>query len=127
MRTRESNPADWYTLAHDRLSAADAVYAHTGTTFAGVDLLHEAVERYLKGYLVSKGWTLRRTHDLSELLAEATGYDIGFARFRPLTDNLTDQFWAQHYPGGDLTDVGSDYSVLRQDIGELVTLIAKLR
>ncbi|HOX04721.1 MAG TPA: hypothetical protein P5555_21230 [Candidatus Paceibacterota bacterium] len=35
----------------------------------------------------------------------------------------TAQFWAQHYPGGDLTEVGADYDQLRHDVGEMVDLI----
>jgi HEPN domain-containing protein len=123
MKTNESNPADWYQMAEDRLRAADAVFAQPGVSYAGVELLHEAVERYLKGYLVSQGWVLRRTHDLGELLAEATAYNSGFTDFTQMADNLTDQFWAQHYPGGDLTGVGSDSTQLREDVGKLVKLI----
>jgi hypothetical protein len=36
---------------------------------------------------------------------------------------LTEQFWAQHYPGGDLTHVGADYAKLRSDAGQLADLI----
>lgn len=40
---------------------------------------------------------------------------------------MTDEFWAQHYPGGDLDEVGKDYPDLRQSLGQLVALIeAKL-
>jgi len=124
VRTSETNPADWYRLARDRLKAADAVHAHEGATYAGVELLHEAVERYLKGYLISRGWALRRTHDLSDLLSAAASYDPAFADYGPLADNLTDQFWAQHYPGGDLSEVGADYGDLREDVARLVALIA---
>lgn len=123
MKTSESNPDDWYQMAEDRLRAADAVFAQLDVSYAGVELLHEAVERYLKGYLVSQGWALRRTHDLGELLAEAAAYNCRFAAFTQVADNLTDQFWAQHYPGGDLTGVGSDSSQLRQDVASLVELI----
>lgn len=106
MSTSEDNPFDWFYLAADRLRAADTVYQHDGITLSGVELLQEAVERYLKGYLVSKGWRLDRTHDLRKLLNEASQYDTTFLRFTELATSLTEQFWAQHYPGDDLTDVG---------------------
>jgi len=125
MRTSEANPSDWYHLAEDRLRAADASRSAAGVTFAGVELLHEAVERYLKGYLVSSGWVLRRTHDLGELLAVAIGYNQQLTAFQSLADNLTDQFWAQHYPGGDLSAVGLDYDQVRQEVGTLVHLLAE--
>ena len=123
MRTSESNPDDWYQLAADRIRAADLLIAEPGISYAGVELLHEAVERYLKGYLISKGWALRRTHDLGQLLAEAVAYDPEFAAFGRLADNLTDQFWAQHYPGGDLTGVGIDITQMREEVGKLVALV----
>jgi HEPN domain-containing protein len=124
MKTSESNPADWYRLAEDRLSAADAIYAQSGMTYAGIELLHEAFERYLKGYLISMGWTLRRTHDLSDLLSAAVQFDPAFSAYAGIADNLTDQFWAQHYPGGDLSEVGTDYPEVRDGVGKLVELIA---
>ena len=52
-------------------------------------------------------------------------FDSHFERFRLLSDDLTQRFWAQHYPG-DLTDVGADYEALRQTAGDLINLIVKL-
>lgn len=46
-----------------------------------------------------------------------------FAEFAELAHSLTEQFWEQHYPGGDLTEVGSDYELLRQQAGEMIALI----
>jgi HEPN domain-containing protein len=119
MRTSETNPADWFMLADDRLKVADASYEGAGATYTGVELLQEAAERYLKGYLIGRGWDLKRTHDLSELVREAMRQDARFADFEDLAEDLTDQFWAQHYPGGDLTDVGGNYADLRAGIQHL--------
>ena len=66
---------------------------------------------------------MRRTHDLGGLLAEAVVYDSEFAAFGQNADNLTDQFWAQHYPGGDLTGVGVDITQMREDVGKLIDRI----
>jgi HEPN domain-containing protein len=73
-----------------------------GVTFLGVEALHEAVERYLKGFLVSRGWKIERTHDLSYLVDCAIQHDPIFREYAGLTESLADQFWAQHYPGGNL-------------------------
>lgn len=123
MKTSESNPQDWFLIAADRLRVGDSTRQHEGITYTGVELLQEAVERYLKGYLVSRGWTLERTHDLRKLIEEACRYDTTFKKFADLADSLTEQFWAQHYPGGDLVDVGSDYDDLRLQAGGLIELI----
>lgn len=81
MKTSESNPHDWFLLAADRLRVADSTRQHEGITYAGVELLQEAAERYLKGYLVSKGWRLERTHDLRKLIEEACQFDPTFRKF----------------------------------------------
>ena len=123
MRTDEKNPHDWFLLAKERLEKADALYRQFGPSYSGVELLEEAVERYLKGYLVANGWPLERIHDLNRLVEAAMAFDPQFADFAELAHSLTEQFWEQHYPGGDLTEVGSDYELLRQQAGEMIALI----
>jgi len=123
MKTDENNPQDWLFLAKERLESADALMVQRGSSYSVVELLQEAVERYLKGYLVSRGWKLERIHDLAPLVEAAALFDPRFAAFDELAYSLTEQFWAQHYPGGDLTDVGSDYDTLRQQAKDLIMLI----
>ena len=125
MKTSEGNPHDWFRLAADRLRVADSAREHEGITYSGIELLQEAVECYLKGYLIAQGWRLERTHDLRKLVDEACKHDSTFAKFTDMAQSLTEQFWAQHYPGDDLDDVGTDYDELRQQAGELIALILK--
>jgi HEPN domain-containing protein len=123
LMTSEDDPDDWFLLARDRLAAADDVFAARGATYAGVELLHEATERFLKGYLISRGWRLERTHYLDVLVDEAATHDQRFESFMDLAEDLTQQFFAQHYPGSDLSDVGANYATLRARIAELIALI----
>jgi hypothetical protein len=73
--------------------------------------------------MIAHGWKLRKIHALGALVAEAVQIDPRFTAFEDFADSLTDQFWAQHYPGGDLNEVGHDYPALRQCLGDMVTLI----
>ncbi len=123
MKTHENNPADWLRSARTRLHSADLLHPLEGANEAVIELLQEAAERFLKAYLIGRGWKLRRIHDLGALVAEAVELDARFAAFEDFADSLTDQFWAQHYPGGDLTEVGHDYPALRRSLGEMVNLI----
>ncbi len=106
MKTSEANPEHWFLLASERLASADALYETRGACFSAVELLQESVERFLKGYLISNGWQLERIHDLNRLLDIATKYRPEMGRYAPLAQSLTEQFWAQHYPGDDLEGVG---------------------
>lgn len=125
MTSDPSNPDTWYILAKDRLEKADALFTQFGASWTGVELLQEATERYLKGYLVARGWRIVKTHDLNRLLASVCDFDDYFARFAEPCQILTEQFWEQHYPGGDLDEVGEGYSELRDAIGEMVERIMK--
>lgn len=126
MKTEEDNPQHWFLLAEERLRSAEVLYAGVGPTYAVIELLQEALERYIKGFLISKGWILQRVHDLAFLNDEAKKFDGRFEKFDDLCERLTEQFWAQHYPGGDLSTVGSDYETLRLQAGELIHLIQTL-
>jgi HEPN domain-containing protein len=123
LKTDENNPLDWIRSARTRLHSADLLHPLEGVTESVIELLQEATERFLKAYLLSRGWKLRKIHDLGALVAEAVDMDPRFAAFEDFADSLTDQFWAQHYPGGDLDEVGHDYPALRQSLGEMVHLI----
>jgi len=124
-QTSEKNPADWFAFAEDRLKCADSLWKHEGLTAAGIEILQEASERYLKGYLVAKGWELVRTHDLERLVKEAAIFSPEFAQFRKFALELTEDFFAQHYPGEDTTETGQNYVVLRKEAGEMIQLLQR--
>jgi HEPN domain-containing protein len=123
LKTRENNPLDWILLAEERLQSADALVGSRGVCYSAVELLQESLERYLKGYLISRNWKLERIHDLNRLLDLCLDHRPEFSRFAPLAQSLTEQFWAQHYPGDDLSEVGEDYAELRKDAEKLIQLI----
>jgi len=83
----------------------------------------EATERYLKGWLIGHGWQLERTHDLGKLIQSASAYSAGFERFMDFGEDLTQQFWLQHYPGDELSERPLNYDELRQQTGELIAVI----
>jgi HEPN domain-containing protein len=122
-KTDESNPAHWFAFAAERLLAADVLSRHDGTSASSVEALQEAAERYLKGFLIAKGWALKRTHDLKVLVKDAAAFVPEFSRFLDLAERLTAEFFEQHYPGGDLTHVGETYPEMRKQVGELVGII----
>jgi HEPN domain-containing protein len=122
-KTSDQDPADWFAFAEERMKGVDVLAKSEGITAFGIEGLQESVERYLKGFLVGKGWALIRTHDLERLVKEASRYEKEFSRFLPFAIELTEDFFAQHYPGSDMTDVGKNYEKLRQNADEIVQLI----
>lgn len=123
--TSEKDPADWFSFASERIHSADVLHRHEGLTGTGVEALQEGVERYLKGYLVAKGWKLIKTHDLAVLLKQAKQFDRDFSAYDAMAEELTEDFFAQHYPGEDTTFVGQNYETLRRQAGEMIELIRR--
>ena len=63
--------------------------------------LQQAVEKFLKGWLLDRGWELRKTHRVDDLLSTAVGYQADLAPFRPLCERVKDYYFADRYPDED--------------------------
>lgn len=125
-QTSDRNPADWFAFAEERMRAVDVLWKSEGLTAFGIEGLQEAIERYLKGFLIGKGWSLVKTHDLERLVDEAARFDKRFAAFLSFAIELTEDFFAQHYPGDDTTNLGKNYENLRKQADDMVQLIRLL-
>ena|SRR6266566_1537590 len=122
-RTSDKDPADWFAFARERVRSADVLHQHEGLTATGIEALQEGVERYLKGYLIAKRWRLVKTHDLVLLVRQAERLDPAFGAFIAMAEELTEDFFAQHYPGEDMTLTGENYDALRKQAGRLIDTI----
>jgi len=60
--------------------------------------LQQAVEKYLKAYLIRNGWRLQRVHDLEKLLNEAIRFDDEFRRFVEVCKKITGWYIEVRYP-----------------------------
>lgn len=82
MKREESRyPQDWFRVGDKELMRAQNLLNLEDLERAGFNI-QQAVEKYLKGYLLSQEWQLRRIHDLEVLLNEALVYDSSFEEFR---------------------------------------------
>lgn len=70
MKREESRyPQDWFRVGDKELMRAQNLLNLEDLEGAGFNI-QQAVEKYLKGYLLSQEWQLRRIHDLEVLLNE---------------------------------------------------------
>ena len=58
----------------------------------------QALEKYLKAFLLEKGWELRKTHSLSALLDYAIEHSSELEAFRSLCERVTDYYFIERYP-----------------------------
>ena len=98
MQNKESSyPKDWFAKADNDLNAAEILLRAKNLQSAAFHI-QQAVEKYLKGYLLSKGWKLRRIHELDELLDEAAAYNSAIEKFRNLCEVATEYYIEEKYP-----------------------------
>ncbi len=90
-------PRDWFSIGDKELQRARALLKNNDLDGAGFNI-QQAVEKYLKGYLLTKGWKLKRLHDLEVLLNEAVVHDPSFEGFREACQKITDYYVEGRYP-----------------------------
>lgn len=98
MQDKESRyPKDWLKKADSDLKAVEVLLKAQNLEAASFHI-QQAIEKCLKGYLLSKGWKLRRIHELDTLLDEAAAYKVDFKKFRTLCEIATEYYLEERYP-----------------------------
>jgi HEPN domain-containing protein len=76
--------------------------------------LQQALEKYLKAFLLANGWELEKTHEISALLEEAIKYKPELGVFSRLCNRVENYYFAERYPlsldaGISLDEVTGDF------------------
>ncbi len=127
MKPKDKYIKEWFIKAEHDLKSAELIFKKRKYYDTTVILLQQAVEKYLKGYLIYKGWKLNKIHDLSELIKEAIKYNKKFEKFIDLSLELTEYYFEEKYPF-EIEDTGIDKDNLKDNFKitkELIELIKK--
>lgn len=99
MPDKESSlPEDWFKKGDDDKQAVGILLEYGGKSGVAAFLIQQMLEKYIKGFLLSKGWKLKRTHDLEELLDEMVKFDSSFEEFREISQKVTAFYFLERYP-----------------------------
>lgn len=99
-------PDDWLRIAEKDLARVERSLDDCDPELAGF-CLQQAIEKFLKAFLLTKGWRLRRIHDLEALLDDAVMYNPELERFRVACERITKYYVIERYPlmaGSGLTE-----------------------
>ncbi len=125
MQHEESRyPLDWFRIGDKELNRARYLLSGGDLEGAGFNL-QQAVEKYLKGYLLSKGWELRRIHDLEILLNEAIRYDPSFEEFRAACQKITRYYVRDRYPLMLVSELTKDE--IKESLAVAENIIVKIK
>ncbi len=86
--------------------------------------VHQATEKYLKGFLIYNEWELEKIHDLVKLLKEAIKYDESFTQFTGFVRIVTRFYFESRYPiGYDLDYTKEEMKYVVEQANNLINLI----
>jgi len=126
MLDRESRlPWDWFAKGDQDVQAAVILLNQDGPLEIVAFHIQQAIEKYLKGYLLSTGWSLERIHDLEALVQEAIARDAEFSPFLSACQRITEYYIESRYPLGVLSELTREEIV--QSLDEARELIAFTR
>ena len=100
MENNKIRAKEWLEKADHDFDAVNDILKGSGHPDVAGVLLQQGIEKYLKGYLISKGWKFVKTHDLKELLDEAVKYNPVFDNYYDLLDMITGYYFEEKYPFG---------------------------
>ena len=116
-------PADWLRIAQKDFARVVPLLDRHDPELAGF-CLQQAVEKYLKAFLLSRGWQLRRIHNLDTLLDDAVVHDASLEDFRSACQKITAFHFMERYPlvaEAEITEQD-----VRSSLAEVTALIEKL-
>ena len=122
----QDNTRDWFLRGEHHLRSAKLLLGLGGPTETIAVLVQQASEMYLKGYLLGRGWRLRRTHDLEVLVSEAARHDVAFEQFLDFARLASAYYVEDRYSPGPPTAYPADEMANAIDRAEhLIELILR--
>ena len=85
---KEQVVKEWIERGKHDLDAAKILLAEEEYSDIVLFHIHQAVEKYLKGYLIYNGWGLKKIHDIELLITEALSFNEEFQKYLDLGRKL---------------------------------------
>ena len=123
-RHESQYPADWLRIAEKDWARVVRLLDAHDVEAAGF-YLQQAMEKFIKAFLIAHGWQLRRTHDLELLLNDALAHEHSLERYRPILQKITGFYFLERYPF--IMDAGLTEDEVRAAVSETTELAHSIR
>jgi len=122
---KEQVVKEWIGRGKHDLEVAKILLAEEEYSDVVLFHIHQAVEKYLKGFLIYKGWGLKKIHDIESLITEAMRFDDKFQKYLDLGRELTAFYYEERYPPGPMTSYTNEE--VEETLEEAEEFIDKLK
>lgn len=117
---------EWFERGDHDIETAQLLYDQNGYTDSIAYHIQQAIEKYLKGYLVMRAQKPPRVHELDTLLALVARFEPDwYDRFIDLCEKATRYYLDDRYPPGPVPDY--DREEIRKDLLATWELINTIR
>ena len=119
---RKQLAEEWFLKGNHDIETAQLLFDERGYNEVICFHIHQAIEKYLKGFLVYNGVRYKRIHDLEELVKACGDIDNDFLTYLDECSSITEYYFESRYPLGDiinylLEDVKDSLDVAYKIIG----------
>jgi len=104
----KKNVEEWIERGTHDLEAARLLLDQDAYSDIVLFHIHQAVEKYLKGFLIHHGWKLKKIHDLETLITEAIDFDSAFEDYLDVGRKLTAFYYTERYPPGPVPSYSAE-------------------
>jgi HEPN domain-containing protein len=116
-------PPDWIKVAKKDWHRMKVMLDEEDAEAAGY-FLQQSLEKYLKAFLLEKGWKLQKIHELDALLDEAVKHNEDLESFRNLCERVSGYYFTDRYPA--LVDTGLTCEDIEKDVEKAKRFIKAL-
>lgn len=116
---------EWFERGRHDIETAQLLFDERGYTDSIAYHIQQAIEKYLKGYLVLHGKRPPKIHELDTLLNRIGTFDDSFIDFLDLCEKASRYYIEARYPPGP--PVEYEYEEIKEDLDRAWELIKKVR
>ena len=116
---------EWFERGRRDLETAQLLYDERGYTDSIAYHIQQALEKYLKGYLVLHGKKPPKIHELDALINHIADFDNDLNDFLDICEKASKYYLEDRYPPGPLAEYG--YEEIKPDLDRAGDLIKKIK
>jgi len=116
---------EWFERGNHDIETAQLLYDERGYADSIAYHTQQAIEKYLKGYLVLNAKKPPKIHELDTLLNDISAFDDSFNGFLDLCEKASRYYIENRYPPGPLVEY--EYDEIKADLDKTWELIREIR